>query len=243
MSSSASVEVVVPWKGGCSHRERAWKWCCAQYPYPVWIGHGGEPWIKALAVMPVIETSNAEIIVMADADVFCEGLEEAVQAVADGAPWARPHNCVRRLSEKGTEAYIAGEPWQHLALDRDTYGGIDGGGILVARRETFLEIPMDPRFVGWGNEDWAHGFAFFTLYGEVWKGNKPLIHLWHPPMPRDVDQKNGSQENRVLWDRYRLAREDPNLLRVLLQEARDSLADHAHSLHDHSAQGLANRDG
>lgn len=236
-----AVEVIVAWGGTCVHREAARDWCLRQYPWPVRVGqrqntNGSEgPWCKAWCVMPAVERSSAEIIVLADADVWCERLPEAVQTVADGAAWARPHNSVLRLSHEGTEAFLAGEPWQHLPVDRLPYHGIDGGGIVVARRETFLEIPMDPRFTGWGSEDWSHGFALNTLLGPIWLGNGPLIHLWHPPQEREPGDKHGSPENKALWKRYEKARSYEGAMRELLQEARDALDDYRPALHHRQA--------
>lgn len=100
--------------------------------------------------MPAIESSDAEVIVVADADVLCDGLPAAVSAVQGGAPWARPHNSVHRLSETGTDALLAEDSWQEHPLEQRPYAGLDGGGIVVARKEVIQAIPLDPRFVGWG---------------------------------------------------------------------------------------------
>lgn len=66
------------------------------------------PWIKAHAVADALRKTNAEILIVADADVWATGLPEALQAVCDGASWAIPHRGVLRLSEGATARYLAG---------------------------------------------------------------------------------------------------------------------------------------
>jgi hypothetical protein len=219
------VAVVVPWRGGCPHRQRAWEWVRARYAeqHPGWeivVGEGGEPWCKAEAIMPVVEATDAEIVVLADADVWCEGLERAVYAIACGeANWGMPHLLVHRLSETATDVVLAGEPWQGQPLDQPKYRGVWGGGIVVARRDSLLDAPLDSRFVGWGQEDTAHALALHTLAGRGWRGSADLVHLWHPPQPRMTRQR-GSAESWALYRRYRRARNNPAAMRSLIEEGR-----------------------
>jgi hypothetical protein len=216
-----SVEVVVPYLGGCPHRARALEWCRLRYGGPVTIAGGEPPWSKAKVAMPAIERSRAEVVVCADADVWCDGLQDAIEAVQDGAPYAIPHTLVHRLSKAGTAEVLAGADWREQPLDQPPYVGIEGGGYIVARRETLLEVPLDPRFVGWGQEDHSWGMALFTLLGTPWRGNADLVHLWHPPQDR-MTRKYGSIEGRVLWRRYVQARRDKSQMRALLEESRDA---------------------
>lgn len=217
-----AVECIVPWLGGCAHRERAWRWVSERLPYPCRVGEGGEPWVKAQAVMPAIEASSAEIVVVHDGDVHCPGLPEAVRAVQEGALWARPHKGVFRLSCEGTQEFMAGADHESVALEQRPYRGVAGGGIVVARRETLLEIPLDPRFVGWGQEDTSWGLALDTLAGRHWRGKAPLVHLWHPSQER-MDRKYGSAAGRVLWRRYCAANKNPEAMRGLTLEAHAAL--------------------
>lgn len=217
-----SVEVVVPWQGSCSHRERAWDWCKRRYDWPTTFGFGATPWCKAQAVMPAIELSDAEVVVVADADVWTDGLAAAIAAVVDGAPFAVPHTMVNRLTEAGTAALIAGEPWQRQEVVEPPNVGRIGGGFVVARREDLLRVPMDPRFVGWGQEDTSWGVALRHLLGEPWRGSHDLVHLWHPPQER-ISRKYGSHDGRRLWLRYLEARKSPDEMEALIEEARCAL--------------------
>jgi hypothetical protein len=220
-----SVEAIVPFRAnGCRHRTAAWGFVSARYceHHPGWRltrSLGPEPWVKAASVMPAIERSDAEIVVVADADVWCAGLTRAVEAVKGGAPWAIPHTIVHRLTESSTLSYMAGADYRQLATAEKPRKGVEGGGFVVARRETLLEAPLDPRFVGWGQEDLAWALSLYCLAGPPWRGSDPLIHLFHPPQAR-LDRKWGSLEGKALHRRYTKARLDPDAMRKIIEEGR-----------------------
>lgn len=166
--------------------------------------------------MPVIDQCGADVVVLADADVFSAGVEAAVEAVTLGAAWAVPHDRVLRLDQASTEQLLlSGEPGTSY-VERP-YPPMIGGGLLVARRDVLLEVPLDRRFIGWGQEDECHGRALRCLHGEPWRGRADLIHLWHPPQERQ-SRAIGSDESWALGRRYRRARNDPDAMRELLRE-------------------------
>lgn len=231
------AEVVVPFLGGCPHRERALAWLSGRLELT--LAQGAEPWCKARAAMPAIEASSAEIIVIHDADVWSDGLGEAIGAVEEGAPWAMPHGLVHRLDSDATQAVLAGaEPNPRMRLAREAYRGIFGGGVVVALREVLLDCPLDPRFVGWGQEDESHAAALRTIGGNPWRGKADLYHCFHPPQER-LSRRWGSIESRRLRRRYANARRRPDRMRALLSEAKELLdvdrRDAEHPLHDHPA--------
>jgi hypothetical protein len=247
------VEIIVPYADGCPHRARALAYVLDHYKreHPDWrvtvappVCHTSPPgdsasrtWCKAQAVMPAVEASSAEVVVVADADVFCHGLADAVAAVHDRAAWAIPHDAVHRLSEEGAAAVLAGADPKGQPLAERAYRGIEGGGIVVARRETWLACPVDPRFVGWGREDCSLGMALHTVHGPSWRGNAPLWHLWHPPQQR-VGRKRGTPATEALFRRYIKARRSADEMRSLLQEARDALQAAQPHGHDHAPLGV-----
>lgn len=176
------------------------------------------PWIKAATVMPALAASSAEIVIVADADIWCDGLADAVAAVTGGYPWALPHRMVRRLNEQATAEVLAGrDPASigDLAMVQRPYVGIAGGGLVVARRRLLLEAPLDARFVGWGREDESWGLALETLAGGPWRGSAPLFHLWHPPQERPT-RSRGSPANEALRMKYVKAHGNPDEMRRLL---------------------------
>lgn len=175
------------------------------------------PWVKALAVQEALSLVTDEVVVVADADVWCDPAE-AVQAVEDGAPWAIPHRMVKRLDEGSTAVVLAGGSLGGT-FDQKPYVGHAGGGIVVLPTETLRDIPFDRRFVGWGQEDDSLACALTTLVGQPCRGEEDLWHLWHPPQER-MNRIVGSQEGRDLAQRYRRARRKPKAMRALVEEGK-----------------------
>jgi hypothetical protein len=169
--------------------------------------------------MPVIEASDAEVIVVADADVWTDGLERGIRALVCGvAEWVVPHRRVLRLSEASTDELLAtGQPGRELA--RGSYDGKLGGGVVIARRESLLSVPMDCRFEGWGHEDDAFACALETMLGFCWRGDADLLHLYHPKQSR-LSRKVGSTESYALYRRYALALGKPEEMSELLEGAK-----------------------
>ena len=214
------VEVIIPYAGTDRDRLRALVWVMERCNYRYTVATGELPFNKACAFMPAVKRSKADIIVMHDADVWTEGLEKAVDAVINGEEWAIPHWYVFRLSRDATSEYIREGRIGELA--RPIYVGMPGGGILVARRDTILDIPMDPRFESWGHEDESWAMALWCLKGEPWRGEAPLIHLWHPLEAR-LGQRMGSHAGWDLRNRYARVRFDLPGMRDLVTEAQDAL--------------------
>lgn len=167
--------------------------------------------------------TSAEVIVVADADVWCP-TKVAVDAVVCGAvEWAYPHRGIRRLTESATLLVLTGrlEPaaaaGQHL--QETPTRAHPGGGVVVVRRETYESVPLDPRFESWGHEDDSFGWALETLAGAPARGRERLIHLWHPPQPRRSRQR-GSEASYDLQERYWAAYGKPTAMRALVDEAR-----------------------
>lgn len=218
------VTVIVPWRAGCPQRQRAWEWVQARYAcrHPGWTIVQAQapdgPWCKATAVMPAIAAARDDVVVVADADVWCNGLQDAVDAVRNGlVAWAIPHLLVRRLTEPATAALLAGGAATETC--ERPYRGLQGGGVVVARRDVLLDTPLDHRFTGWGQEDASWAVALRTLHGQAWRGSHDLIHLHHPPQER-ATRKVGSPAGQLLHRRYLAARRDPARMRALLQETR-----------------------
>jgi hypothetical protein len=200
---SSSVEVVIPFAGDCPHRARALEWVRGRYPWPVTVARTTGLWCKAAAVMPAVRDSCADVVLVADADVWTDGVHDAVAEVEAGAPWAIPHRGVHRLDEHG---------------------------IVIAPREMLLSVPLDPRYIGWGQEDVSWAIALETLAGRPWRGRAPLVHLWHPPQDR-MTRRFGSRASRDLYRRYQAASHDPTAMRALIQEAADDRRSHHHPVH------------
>lgn len=218
--------VIIPWRSGCPHRARALDWVTDRYRtlFPDWTLAVGEPttaeWCKASAVTTAAHAAADGPIVVADADVFPadpQALTDAVAALSSH-PWAIPHSHVHRYTEAATAALLAGTDLPAKPFAERPYLGFAGGGITVLDRSTYLDVPLDPRFVGWGQEDSSWALALRTLTGVPWRGSSPLLHLYHPPQPR-ITRAVGSDENRQLFRRYHAARHRSDRMRELIQEA------------------------
>lgn len=230
-------DLIVPWRGGCAHRARAWCWLEARWPWPATLALGGDPWVKALAVTPAIAAATSDLVIVADADVWIDpdALSVAIDEVAAGAPWAIPHRLVHRLDAAGTRRVIDdGLPLSAATLAEAPYPGIEGGGIVIAHRELLEAIPLDPRFIGWGQEDQSWAMALRTLAGAPWRGTADLFHLWHPPQPRE-SRTRGNRDGWNLRRRYARARIDPAAMRQIIREAHESYRAAQSNLHDHPA--------
>jgi hypothetical protein len=228
-----SVAVLIPWRPVDEHRDAALLWVRRKYAveHPDWqilVSFGPTPWSKAPPVMAAARATAAEIVVVSDADVWCNRLPDAVQSVANGAAWAIPHWLVKRLTLQATRETIAG---RHIEdLDEPGYPGMPGGGLTVLPRTALLDIPLDPRFIGWGQEDESWSWALTTLLGPPERHDGDLIHLWHPPQPR-LTRARGNPEGWRLRRRYARARHDPALMRSLLEEAQLALSTAEPALH------------
>lgn len=231
MSGVMSVHVAVPWAGDCPHRTAALHWVARQWGdagHRVTLGiPNGDTWVKADAVRNAIGDSTAPILVVADADVWTDGVPEAIDRVRAGAAWAVPHLKVHRFTQAATAEILDGRsPDPALPIEPFNeggapiaYGGVMGGGIVVLRRDVYDACPLDPRFEGWGQEDEAWGKALRCLYGPPARLKHPLWHLWHPPQQRQ-SRGVGSDAGAALYRRYAKAFGRPDQMRALIDEAR-----------------------
>lgn len=171
---------------GYGDRGRAWNYVRERLydsAVPITIGLSGEPWVKAHAVGEAVAGTDADVVIIHDADVVVPwySLISAITAVECGqAQWAVPHTAVYRYDKASTDALIDGDHAHRRMLTRQPYDGVVGGGVVVLRAETYRDCPIDPRFVGWGGEDESWGRALTTLHGAPWRAPVPLVHLWHP---------------------------------------------------------------
>lgn len=225
------VAVVVPYRpDGGGPRERNWVELAGRWrrDYPGWELRDGVhldgAWCKASAAETALDGCTADVLVVADADVWCEpaqALLDAVTLVRSGRrPWVVPHRRVARLSPAGTGRWIAGER-DGVGLDQAPYRGIAGGGLFVISRAGWDSVGgFDRRFVGWGQEDLAFARAADTLIGRHHRLGGTLWHLWHPPAPR-LSRQVGSAAGRDLLAEYRKAGRDAARMTEIVAAARE----------------------
>jgi hypothetical protein len=219
------VSVVMPYSSDDEHRQDARRYVLAWYArhHPTWeLIEGDCPgeWSKGRALADAITRASHDILVLADADsvVPADTLADAATRVAAGAAWVMPHRRVYRLSEAHTARVYAGAEPQPRDTCRPPYIGVTGGGITVVSRATWNTVGgIDPRFVGWGGEDIAFGWALETLCGRGVHLAAPLFHLWHT-QEFQGQHRRGSPASEALAGRYRRARNQPDQMRALISE-------------------------
>jgi hypothetical protein len=237
----SSVGVVIPWyqRDPDPWRDRIFAhvrtWWETAFSWQVVVGtvtSDEGPWRKGLAVHRGISQLDTEIVVVADADVTCDGVDDAVDQIARlAAGWAIPHRLVCRLTSDATSLLL--QDGRYPATPTRTgvtgpgytevYSGVSGGGMVVLPRRLLTDVPLDPRFCGWGQEDLAWSRALTMVSGHPWRGRSPLFHLWHEPQQR-MSRGVGSQGSHRLWQRYQTASTLPVML-DLVEEARLELVE------------------
>lgn len=210
--------VLIPFGGTCPYRLAALDHITERHRQAgrtVVVGRCEGPWVKATAIADALDRTDADLLAISDADVWIDDLDDAFTA-ARSAPWVVPHLPVHRLTGRATGGVLAGGPFT-LDLDQPAYRGWPGGGIVVLTRSTYDRIPLDSRFVGWGQEDNSWALALTGLAGPPKRLRGTLWHLWHPPSPRET-RRIGSEANAALERRYIAAQCNPGLMAALVKE-------------------------
>jgi hypothetical protein len=217
-------DVLIPYRPSDEHRARALEWVSAQWDglrHRVIVGEPPDgPWCKAAAVADALTRSTADTLIVADADVWPADPTDIARSVEalEAHGWAIPHTDLHRLDVDATDTLIAtGVPGPGRA--QRPYLGYAGGGIVVLRRDTYESCPLDPRFLGWGQEDMSWALALGCLAGQPWRGRSDLWHLWHPSQPR-MTRQVGNPAGVALHRRYRAAAKHPDTMRTLIEEAK-----------------------
>lgn len=196
----SGVDVIVPRdKAPQIDRDHVWSRVRSHYElhHPEWNIRVGQcptkMWVKGSAIAHALSQSNAEVIVIADADCIVDpiALRSTVDSVQSGASWGMPHHLVYRANRQMTERYCAESadllpalPELHL-MDRPPYVGASGGGIVVIRRVMYDAVGGIPHaFRGWGSQDRALACLADTLLGPCVRGASDLIHLYHTAQDR-----------------------------------------------------------
>lgn len=211
MSPEGTISVLIPYGGHDPDRTTALKRVIGHYldfGWEVCIGvTHTDPWCKAEAIDKALRQATGDLLVIADADCISRTTPASVNAVAAGAPWASPHDRVRRLGADG-----------HTC---EKHPAVRGGGIVALHRDTYSAVPLDPRFTGWGHEDLSWALALDCLAGPGQRGEDELVHYWHPPQRRDT-RRIGSHHSRMLERRYWQARNNSDAMRTLIEEAKEA---------------------
>lgn len=227
--SRNQVSVIIPWQPGDPTREHAKDYVMSWFhnimpsSWQIVLAETDQrPFSKSAALREALKDTFGKIIVVHDADCITPGLPEAVEMVKGRARWAIPHTMVHRLTPEATEAVYQGQHPNDLlqATHEKPYRGVRTGGSVVLERDLFEECPPDKRFIGWGGEDEAWGYALHIVANhDAPRSKQPLIHLWHNP-PERLTRMYGSLESKKLLERYRTASRNRQTMLNLIREHR-----------------------
>lgn len=243
----AETAIIIPWQYSDPARVPSKHWVIEQYEsrgFKVFVGElpVGAPWIKAAAVDLAVRSAVASgqklrALAIADADVWVTTwqFDSAVKAILSGeASWAIPFSMIVRFTADASARVLSGAEsaeqlaWVPGALAEREYSHVAAGGLVVIDRVIWDLVPMDPRFVGFGGEDFSWADALSTLAGLPKRYPGRLYHFWHPPQQR-ISRQVGSHANLALRRRYQGAKGRASQTLRLIEEAKALLNDIAQS--------------
>ena len=202
---------------------------------------------KAAAVNDAFKRSHGDIIVILDADAYLQAsvIKEVafrlrLERKAGVRSWFVPYHFLYRLTRPATNALLESPPFDPFQFPTppypDSIDNKDGSGPInifaamcnIMPREAFVAAGgMDPRFRGWGSEDYAFARALDTLWGPRQYTSNDILHLWHPHfisgqgkswVTKMWPHQNKPGINNELGFRYLHAESDPVVMQALVDE-------------------------
>lgn len=253
------ISLLVPFRPDSQtpQRERIWRWMRRywQNELPdaeIIIGRSrGRVFSKTEAVNDAAQRARGRIFVILDSDCLIRG--SVIRRCADRIDeserrghslWFIPFRHLYRLTESVTELILASSPRHppRFPMPPDvedvesTLGSAHGhrfGALIqiMSRRAFFIVGGMDTRFRGWGGEDIAFVRALDTLYGNHKTTDNDVLHLWHPKIGANYEDRMWQGQvdpkaNERLSIRYNIATGDRAKMQELVNEAHQGPLDH-----------------
>jgi Glycosyl transferase family 2 len=230
-----NCSLIVPWKYAYD-RERIWS-----YLWPAWEEEGFEVilsplsdfevWRKGKAWHQGLQKASCDFVCLMDADCWVPALSEAVGLLTDGVRWVQGQNVVLRFDKQTTARLLSGElsledatKLENIWEDQPRMSSAGVGTIL--RRDEADEIPLDPRFVGWGWEDNSWWEALTTMWGEPARLDSSFCYHFHHKPQSDKDRRPNSQSQTWLLSReYVRARGRPQQMQAVIDRARQAVSE------------------
>ena len=231
---SVSTSIVVPWRPDGGQRDRLWAWCRRWWESElpgaeiVECDSGDELFTRGRSLNIGAQKATGDLLILADADTVVSDVHAAIDLVDNGWVIAYEANRYYRLTEEETERWLKWAPGfieepprpDDLRMYRNEYGPLTSwSGVLVMRRSSFATAGgFDPRFVGWGHEDFGFMEAMNTLVSPVWRSPGFAVQLWHF---HDETQRFGQPNepaNRELVNRYGAASGNREAMLALVAE-------------------------
>lgn len=229
-----SVAIVVPFRSNDPDRLRICDWVSRRWQalhpdWPLVLSDDGEtsgPFNRSRAVNRGVRSTDADVVVVADADIAVRhGQAEAmVEALAACEPWVVGYRRMVHLMARPTAEALAKDPAMQIAdpipnrvIRYQSRASVCG--LLALRRGDFGNVGgFDARFRSWGVEDVAFAAKCDTLLGPHERIPGDVAHLFHALRP---DRKTDAHAiaNQALGARYDEAIGDADAMTALVREA------------------------
>lgn len=217
---ATDIPVIVPRRPDGGHRDMLWEFCRGKWEaqgHPIVESDSQGEWSRGEAINRGVAQTDADVFIVADADVVFASWEQPRQAaelaVATGS-LAYAHRRHHMLPWPATRRVLRGQAphssWAEQAVDNTM------SSCWAVTREGWETIGgFDERFVEWGAEDWAWFAACETLLG-VERVEASSFHLWHP---RDGEADHAYYAANIqLGTRYMHLKGNPEGMREILSE-------------------------
>lgn len=221
--------MLIPFKPDNGIRDRTFKWVKGFYKkmmpeVELCVGETfSAPFNRAEAINLAARQATRDIFVITDSDIILDPnvIKKAI-LMLNKHVWIIPYSKCLDLSESGTYRLLNKFPQWPLPGDIDYDNRFKNrkykpiGGIIVVSRKNFNRVKgFDERFVGWGGEDDAFGYAMDTLCGPYKRiDDHPIYHLWHPKV--GPEGNSNFENNKELLSRYRQRNGNPEEMEELL---------------------------
>lgn len=219
------------------------------------------PFSKSVAVNDAARKAQGDIFAIVDADAYVS-VETVLRAAREirlaqkmgYKLWLMPYRRLFRLTEKASGRVLKSDSECPLKISSPSregdfistanfrgtvaakFGHGYGAMIQIVPRQAFEIVGgWDPRFRGWGGEDYAAMAATDTLYSPHKTLPDQILHLWHPVTgfqnPEDAVGKkrfweNQTGTNSILSSRYYQANGHPKRMRRLVDEFKNGKSGH-----------------
>jgi hypothetical protein len=231
-TSVTELAVVVPWRPGDPHRERAKAYVeghiMATLDAAGWdaelieVDDPGERFNRGRALHVGTEAVDARLYAFCDCDLWVPAWAIlSALAMAEDGRVVVPFDRLIALGETATERVYRGAAPDGLWDAEDVAMRWDrpsSGGMNVLLADTYRTAGgFDPRLSGWGFEDACFHAAHDTLVGPLRRVHQRAVHLFHPPDPTRHDPAT-YKANLELTRRYEKAAGCPDMMRALIGE-------------------------
>lgn len=199
MLRGEGISMLVPYRADGGPREENWNWLKQywQYELPgaqiIEADDGLKPFSRAASINLAAQQATGDVFWLVDADFYMGAgyvLGTANEIRRDRScsthSWYHPAAEMVRIKKRIRDRYLRSDPEQPYQFPmppkkRQYYRIENTVSEVMVTREAFEHVGgMDPRFRGWGGEEFALCMALGTLWGPAHTTRGALIHFWHP---------------------------------------------------------------